>query len=144
MVQAVQELKRTLVGAGLEIYRTRGERVHIAERVRENLLMDSRVWVDASTLRVGCTVRAQRSDFPNDGEELLFERARRLGELAGAVGFVESTSNVQRIADPGDPSRTIDLWCEVELVREAETPAAAVEGIRAALALARVAAARTE
>src|SRR5690606_10767504 len=53
------EIKRALREAGIEIYRTRGSIVHIAERVRENLIMDAGVRIDES-LRVTFYVRAER------------------------------------------------------------------------------------
>ena len=41
-------------------------------------------------VRVGFVVRAQRNDFPNDGETHLFERARRLGGPAVERGYREA------------------------------------------------------
>jgi hypothetical protein len=41
----VQELKKAIQQAGLEVYRTRGNEVHLAERPRENLIMDAGVSV---------------------------------------------------------------------------------------------------
>src|SRR5580692_11087816 len=100
------EIKKALKEAGVEIYRTRGDVVYLADRVRENLLMDAGTFIrgnGAATiartspgddggsapkplandggsapkpLAVGFVVRAQRTDFPNDGEEHLFQRAR--------------------------------------------------------------------
>src|SRR5262249_41968999 len=37
------ELKKQLIAAGLEIFRVQGNRVHLADRVRENLIMDGGV-----------------------------------------------------------------------------------------------------
>ena len=99
---SASEIKRALKDAGLEVYRTRGEVVHVAERVRENLLMDAQVFVRASPFLidatppheacVGFVVRAQRSDFPNDGEDHLFGRARRLASAAIERGYCEITN----------------------------------------------------
>ena len=41
------DIKRALKDAGLEVYRTRGDVVQLAERVRENLLMDAQIFVRA-------------------------------------------------------------------------------------------------
>ena len=77
------EIKKALKEAGLEVYRTRGDVVYLADRVRENLLMDAGTFVRGGAdvrgadVRIGFIVRAQRNDFPNDAEEHLFERARR-------------------------------------------------------------------
>ncbi len=45
----VQELKKAIQQAGLEVYRTRGNEVHLAERPRENLIMDAGVSVLLAT-----------------------------------------------------------------------------------------------
>ncbi len=73
----VAEIKKALVAAGLEIYRTRGQVITLADRVRENLLMDAGAFVGVGeALRVGLVIRAQASDFPGEAEAQLFERAR--------------------------------------------------------------------
>jgi len=121
------EIKKALREAGLEIYRTRGEVVYLADRVRENLLMDAGIFIragEAPSLAVGFVVRAQRNDFPNDGEEHLFERARALAARAVAAGYAEVAAEVRRVVDPGDGQRTLDTWCEVSF----EKPVADVEG----------------
>jgi hypothetical protein len=111
----VAEIKKTLREAGIEIYRTRGEVVHLAERVRENLLMDGSAFVRAEPdgVRVGFVVRAQRNDFPNDSEPHLFDRARGLAARAVASGYDEVGAEVRKVVDPGDGQRTLDTWCEV-------------------------------
>src|SRR5580693_8138474 len=102
------EIKKALKEAGLEIYRTRGDVVYLADRVRENLLMDAGTFIrgnGAATvartspgddggsapkpLAVGFVVRAQRTDFPNDGEEHLFQRARGAAQEALGQGYRE-------------------------------------------------------
>jgi hypothetical protein len=129
------EVKRALVAAGFEIYRTRGDVVHVADRVRENLLMDSGAFVSSSALAVGFTVRAQRSDFPAEGEEPLFDRARKLADEALARGYLEVERTARRVADPGDSERTLDTWCEVTYQLSVPDLAAAVDELRFALAL---------
>ena len=130
------EIKKTLREAGLEIYRTRADVVHLAERVRENLLMDAGVSIrpDAPgasggpAVHVCFVVRAQRTDFPNDGEEHLFERARALAARAQAHGYVEVRAEVRKVFDPGDGERTLDTWCEVFFEKPvADLEAAVVE-----------------
>lgn len=135
------EIKKALKEAGLEVYRTRGEAVHLAERVRENLLMDAQIFVrggvggEGSAASVGFVVRAQRTDFPNDGEEHLFDRARKLGEPAVARGYAEFDSQVRQILDPGDGERTIDVWCEVSFEKAVPDLDAAVIEARFALTI---------
>lgn len=108
------ELKKTLIGLGFEIYRTLGPRVLLADRVRDNLIMDSGVSVmGGDSLTVRFVVRAQGNDFPSDSPDELFQRARRLGKEGTSRGYAESGTSVVPIHDPSDPSRTLDTWYEV-------------------------------
>jgi hypothetical protein len=132
------EIKKALREAGLEIYRTRGDVVHLAERVRENLLMDAQIFIRAGeppATRVGFVVRAQRNDFPNDGEEHLFERARALAERAVARGYAEAQAEVRSVFDPGDGDRKLDTWCEVQFEKPVHDLDAAIEEARFALSI---------
>src|SRR5690348_2283379 len=104
------ELKKTLRDAGFEIYRTRGDVIHLAERVRENLLRDSGVFVHASAGTVGFVTRAQKADFPGAPEAELWSRARLLGQAAAARGYKEVGASVREVHDPGDHARTLDVW----------------------------------
>ena len=132
----VTDVKRALVSAGLEVYRTRGDEVHIADRVRDNLIMDSGVSLAAGfPIRVGLVVRAQRSDFPTASTEDLFERARALARPATARGFVECEARIQKMNDPGDPSRTLDTWYEVRFEKLVDDIAQALDEARFALSI---------
>lgn len=134
------EIKKALQAAGLEIYRTRGEVVHLAERVRENLLMDAGIFVDAAVIKVGFLVRAQRTDFPNDADDRLFERARVLAAPALDRGYREAGAQVRKVADPGDGERTLDTWCEIVFEKQVGGVDAAVDEVRFALTLEKAAA----
>jgi hypothetical protein len=136
---SVAEIKKALQAAGFEIYRTRGNTVHVAERVRENLLMDSGAFVDEN-LEVGFVVRAQKTDFPNDGDESLFDRARKLGAPALERGYVEQTAEIRTVVDPGDAGRAIDRWCEVAYKKATPSIEAAIEELRFVLTLEKAAA----
>jgi hypothetical protein len=108
------ELKKALVTHGFEIYRTLGVRLLLADRVRDNLIMDSGVSVTSGDLlTVRFVARAQGNDFPSESAEQLFVRARRLGKGSTARGYVEVATTVMPILDPGDRSRTLDTWYEV-------------------------------
>jgi hypothetical protein len=108
------DIKRALVATGFELYRTRGNEVQIADRVRDNLIMDSGVSVRAADpIAVKVVVRAQRSDFPSDGTASLFDRARALATAAVARDYVEIASLTSPMQDPADPERTLDTWYEV-------------------------------
>src|SRR4051794_5238970 len=116
------DIKKALVAAGFELYRTRGNEVQIADRVRDNLIMDSGVSVRAQdSLSVKVVVRAQRSDFPADGTASLFDRARELAAAAVARGYVESGSLTSPMPDPADPERTLDTWYEVYFEKPVST-----------------------
>lgn len=129
------EIKKALVAAGFEVYRTRADVVHVAERVRENLIMDSGISIHASAGKVVFVVRAQRNDFPEDGDERLFERARALAAGAIARGFREVEAQVREVLEPVEAGRTLDTWCEVQFEKVVVDLEATVEETRFLLAL---------
>ena len=89
----VQDVKKLLTTSGYLVYRSGTDVVHLAERVRENLIMDASVSVVTEPqLRVRVTTRAQRTDFPSSHEtqDSQFERARQMGAAAVQRGFRES------------------------------------------------------
>jgi hypothetical protein len=135
------DIKKALKEAGLEVYRTRGDVVYLADRVRENLLMDAGTFVRAAaTPTVGFVVRAQRNDFPNEAEDHLFERARQVAAPALDRGFREIVAEVRKVMDPGDGDRTLDTWCEVSFEKEVGDLDAAIAEARFALAIEKAAA----
>jgi hypothetical protein len=114
MPASLADIKKALVAAGFELYRTRGEEVQVADRVRDNLIMDSGVSVSAKgCVTVKIVVRAMRSDFPGDGTANLFERARELAVTAVSRGYLETATLTSPMQDPVDPTRTLDTWYEV-------------------------------
>lgn len=122
---SIQDLKRTLIAAGLEIYRTRPDAVHLAERPRDNQILDAGISVRPSpsegndaALEVRVVMRAQRSDFPRDPAETLYERVRELAQHdLLARGFAEIETREQRMLDPGDKTKTLDTWYELVFSR---------------------------
>jgi len=132
------DIKKALRGAGYEVYRTQRGVVHIAERVRENLIMDSGVRVDGEGAVV-FYARAQRGDFPNEGEEDLFARARRLGAPAVTQGYRESRSFVTKLTDPEQPEQVLDQWYEVQFEKPVKDLDAAIDEVRFAFGLRKVA-----
>jgi hypothetical protein len=106
------EIRKALLASGFELYRTQGDHVHVADRVRDNLIMDSGVSI-STALSVRFVVRSQRSDFPNDATANLFERARALAGAALGRGYIETGTVTSPMHDPADPSRTLDTWYEV-------------------------------
>jgi hypothetical protein len=133
---SAQRLKKTLVDAGFEVFRTKGDEVLLAERPRENLIMDSGVRLRASQpFEVRVVLRAQKGDYPNEDEAHLFGRVRKLGETAMAAGFEEEGTAVSRVADPGDAERTLDTFFEIVYVKAERELDQAITTLRLALGL---------
>lgn len=132
-----QQLKKALIASGFEVFRTLPEEVVLAERVRENLILDSGVRLGPvqEGLRVRVVLRAQRADFPSEDEAVLFERVRKLAEPAVADGFLEIATSVNAVKDPADPERTLDTFYEVSLARDVATVEDAVPVLKFALSL---------
>jgi hypothetical protein len=131
---ASSPFKRALVDAGFEIFRTRGDEIVLAERPRENLIMDSGVRLRVSEpLEVRVILRAQKADFPSDDDLTLFDRVRKLGIATLATGFAEINATMTRVADPGDAERTLDTFYEITYAKAAGVLAEAILEIQAAL-----------
>lgn len=137
------ELKKALVSAGFEVYRTLGDEVLLADRVRDNLIMDSGVRVRAgTTLTIKLAVGVRRGEYPGEADEQLFERARALAAPAEAHGFKESGTAVAPLHDPTDSGRTLDTFFEISFAKDVPSLEASLGDLRAALALAKTAGAR--
>jgi hypothetical protein len=107
-------LKKSLVQEGFEIYRTAPNLILLADRVRDNLLMDAGVAVvEGSALGVRIVLRAQATDFPGESPEGLFARARDLAGPIRQKGYEEIRAEAVPVQDPSDRTRTLDTWYEV-------------------------------
>lgn len=122
---SIQDLKRQLIAAGLEIYRTRPDAVHLAERPRDNQILDAGISVRPAapehgegSFEIRVVMRAQKSDFPRDPNDALYQRVRELAaqELL-EKGFVEIETREQKMLDPGDKAKTLDIWYELVFSR---------------------------
>jgi hypothetical protein len=134
-----QELKKALADAGFLVFRTQGEDVVIAERVRENLIMDSGVRLRAGEpLQVRIVLRVQRGHFPGEDEAHLFERVHLLAAPAVSGGFAEVARSVVPVVDPSDSQRTLDTFYEIVLAKDAKGLEVALEGVRFAMTLERM------
>ena len=135
---STSRLKKALLDAGFEVFRTKGEEIVLAERPRENLIMDSGVRLRAAgpdALEVRVVLRAQKADFPNEDEGHLFERVRKLAAPAVAHGFAELGTSVTKVADPGDAERTLDTFYEITFGKDAPKLDAALAELKFALTL---------
>ena len=133
-----QEIKKAIVAAGLEVFRTRPDEVVLAERVRENLILDSGVRVRSSgALEVRVVMKVQQADFPGEPDEALFDRARALG--ARASGFTEIGTHTDTVSDPGGSQRTLDVVYEVTFSKPEADLDAAIATARAIMGIERTA-----
>jgi len=135
-VTDVGSVKKALVDAGVEIYRTRNEEIQVAERVRLHI-MDSGIRVAFSDgARVVFVARSQRSDFPNEQADDLFARVRtKVGSAAGERGYVEARAATTEVKDPIDPQKVLDVWHEVTYAKTVDGVDAIVDEVRWALGL---------
>ena len=127
-------LKNALVGQGFEIYRTVGNRIVLADRVRDNLIMDSGVAAVGETPQaVRLTVRVQKTDFPGETDDQLYQHARRQAEEAVARGYREVEHVAVPVHDPGDKSRILDVWYEVTFEKAVDGEQGLFDELRRAL-----------
>ena len=139
-MQARNELKKALIGAGFEVYRTFPNRIVLADRVRDNLIMDSGVSAGFEpTLTARFVVRAMRSDFLGEDDGALFNRARQLAGMATARGYSEAAAEVVPVPDPGDKTQTLDTWFEVAYERPVTSLEELFAELRQAMAMEKVA-----
>jgi len=140
MPSTPQTLKKSLVADGFEVYRTSPSLIILADRVRDNLLMDSGVAVvHGEPLVIRITLRARAAEFPGDGEQVLYDRARALADPMTARGYGEVGCTAVPVMDPGDPTRTLDTWYEVTYERRVGDESELHPELRFALSLAKTA-----
>lgn len=133
-----QQLKKALIAAGFEVYRTTTDGVVLAERPRENLILDSGVRVllaDSDALRVELVVRAQRAHFPQESEDGLYGKARALAASLLGAGFEEARTSKSHATDPADEARILDTFYEVTFACDVASLDAGAALIREALSL---------
>jgi len=130
----LDRLKQAVLDAGLEIYRVNGGEIRIAERVRMHL-MDSGVAIDLqSSTRITLTVRSQRSDFPTEPAEQLFDKIRAsIEQTAVARGFHEVEAVTRDVTDPVDDSNVLDVWHELTFAKDVPALDGMIDDVRWAL-----------
>jgi hypothetical protein len=117
-----------------------GSEVVLADRVRDNLIMDSgvaAVCMDAFGVRI--VMRAQASDHPSSSEAELFDFARALGKAACEARYEETRTAVIPVPDPADGERTLDTWYEVTYEKSGLDLARLVLELRQALQFRKIA-----
>jgi len=130
------ELKRKLRAAAFEIYRTTANQVLLAERIRDNLIMDSGVSakVQSDALSVEVVVTAQASHFPGADEAQIWQHAKNLASEFLRANYTEESTNSESLPDPSDPSLSLDTRYEIRLSRAVTSVEALMDELRAALA----------
>lgn len=139
--QDLLELKRRLQAEGFEIYRTKEGHVSLAERVRDNLILDSGIAASSapggSAYSLRLVLRAQTSHFPGYPDDAVLVQARTLAEPFLKQGYTEETTRRSDMTDPSDPSHVLDTVHEVVLRRDPADWTELVAQIRAAFTLPR-------
>ena len=132
----LQQVKKSLLEAGLEIYRTQLTEIQVAERIRLHI-MDSGIRVRLSeSMAVTFTARSQRSDFPSVEPGQIFEKVRAtIGQQALERGYREESTQTIEVKDPMDDARVLDTWHEITYSKPVEGTDSAVDEIRWALGI---------
>lgn len=113
-----KDLKQHLVADGFQVFRTLGSRVVLADRVRDNLIMDSGVAVVCeSPHAIRAIFRAHARDYPTEPEGEMFERVRALAAASLSDQFSEVEFAVVPVEQPGRPGVMLDTRYEVTFER---------------------------
>ncbi len=130
------DLKKELIARGFEPFRTLPDAVVLADRVRDNLIMDSGVSVGVGdTLFVRVVFHAEALAFPGEAVEELVERARALAAPLLERGYREVSVTAVPIRDPGDRTQTLDTWHQVTFERPLGSLEEVLEELRVTIAL---------
>lgn len=129
----VRDLKKALVAAGLEVFRVRGDEVHLAERQNVQL-MEAGVRVrGGADPAVTVVARAQRNDAPNLAADSLFDLVRDHTRALRDHGYDEVAAAPREIRSVSDEA-LLDVWFEVTLARKVGSIDEAVREARTAIA----------
>jgi len=138
-----QELKKALIAAGYEVFRTLGHEIALADRARENLVLDSGVRVrvdDSGGFEIRTILGMRKSLHPTDAESILFDRIRDFAKPLVDAGFSEAHAAPRSVPDPADAAKTLDTFCEVSFTKS--VTALDASEIRLALEVAKTAESR--
>lgn len=137
---ALDELKRLIRSAGYQMYGTRAQEVLLAERVRDNLILDSGISVSPDPLTIHVTVRAQMFHFQGQSLDECRAFAERLGQAFLALGYERKGAQEVTIPDMNNAGVALDTVCEVSLEKPLPSPKDIPGAIQRALALPRTSA----
>lgn len=130
----VKTLRKALVGVGLEVFRVRGDEVHLAERQNVQL-MEAGVRVrGGAEPAVTVTARSQRADAPTLSEDALFTLVRDRTRSLLDAGYAEVSSKRDEIRSVSDPNLVLDVWFLVEFRRDVASIDEAVAEAQRAMA----------
>lgn len=130
----VKTLRKALVGAGLEVFRVRGDEVHLAERQNVQL-MEAGVRVRGGTEpAVTVTARSQRADAPTLSEDAMLAMVRDRNRGLVDAGYAEVGSRRDEIRSVSDPNLVLDVWFLVEYRRDVASLDEAVAEAQRAMA----------
>jgi hypothetical protein len=133
------ELKEVLKSGGLEIYRVRGDHVFLAERVRENLILDAGVSVAAATLEVTVTCRGEQTHFAGATDDTVFTHTEALGVPLLRDGFLEVLRRAVPMTDPMNAERVLDTFFEISYRKALPGPAEVVHTCKRVMTFERIA-----
>ena len=146
MTPTPSELKKTLLARGFEVYRTLGDQVVLADRVRDNLIMDSGVAVrPGEVLAVRFIVRARPAISLGKRRRFVRARPRSARAEAPEPRLRRNRRRAKfRYAIRGTPRSTLDTWYEVAFERPVANEDELEHELRYALALEKNVACRAE
>lgn len=129
-----KELKKWLVSEGFQVYRTLASAVVLADRARENLILDSGVQVVAADpFAVRVTIRETTKEQPDLEPEERFQRLRQLANECSERGYRIVGRSTTPIASPSNPDVVLDTWYELTLERTGVDQARLAAELRYAL-----------
>lgn len=113
------ELKKKLRKSGFDVYRTLPDRVILAERIRDNLIMDSGVAALIGTeFSVETIIRVQQSHFPGKNDEQLREQTQLLATPFLAAGYQQLEHSEEAMMDPSEPENQLDTLYELRISKD--------------------------
>jgi len=117
----------------------------LADRVRDNLILDSGVRISANgadEVRVNLIMGIRHTQYPGEDEQALFERVRSLAGPLLESGFAEMGTGQSPVTDPSDATKTLDIFFDVTFGKNEASFEAALPALKVALEVAKTAESR--